>query len=55
VNVGPVAGTNRSGLALTRRVTGTTRRGLEAPGAEISISPVHGCAVAPVVRPEVFT
>jgi len=52
VNVGPVDGTNRSGLALTRRLTGTTIFGLDAVGAETSISPVQDWGV---VRPDVFT
>ena len=51
VNVGPVDGTCSRGLLLTSRLTGTTTLGLEALGAEISISPVHD----PGLRPDVFT
>jgi hypothetical protein len=54
VNAGPVAGTNNSGLVLTRRVTGTTTRALDAVDAVISISPWHGCTVVPEVRPAVL-
>jgi len=46
-----VDGTNKSGVVLTRRVTGTTTLGLVAPDAVISISPAHDCAV---VSPEIF-
>ena len=52
MNVGPVDGTNRSGVVLTRRVTGIVRLGLEAPDAEILICPAQDSAV---VRPDVFT
>jgi hypothetical protein len=37
----PLEGTWSSGSALTRRLTGTTTDGFDAPGAEISISPVQ--------------
>jgi hypothetical protein len=47
-----VDGTNRSGLALTNRLTGTTVLGFDAVGAEIWISPVQ---VWGMVRPDVFT
>jgi hypothetical protein len=52
VNVGPVEGTNKSGLVLTSRLTGTTTLGFEAPGAEISISPLQDWAA---LSPDVFT
>ena len=52
MKVGPVDGTNRSGLMLTSRLTGTVTLGLDAPAAEILICPVQGSAV---LRPEVFT
>ena len=38
-------------MLLTSRLTGMTTLGLEALGAEISISPVHD----PALSPEVFT
>lgn len=52
MKVGPVEGTCRKGLLLTSRCTGTATLGLDAPGAEMSISPVHG---GPALSPDVFT
>lgn len=52
MNVGPVDGTNKSGLVLTSRLTGTTTLGFEAPGAEMSISPLQVWAT---FKPDVFT
>ena len=39
------------GFVLTSRFTGTTTLGLEAPGADMSISPLH----VPALRLAVFT
>jgi hypothetical protein len=49
LNTVPVVGSCRSGFELTRRLTGIDCVGFVAPGAEMSIFPVHVPGCKPLV------